>query len=44
VPIREAKLAQQLAYIEQEALFQTFIDLKKAYDTMDREHCLETLK
>jgi hypothetical protein len=37
----EAKLAQQLAYIEQEPLYQTFIDLKKAYDAMDRERCLE---
>ena len=36
----EAKLAQQLAYLEQEALFETFIDLRKAYDAMDQERCL----
>ena len=40
----EAKLAQQLAYIEQEALYETFIDLRKAYDAMDRERCLEILE
>jgi len=40
----EATLAQQLTYIEQEALFQTFIDLKKAYDSMDCERFLEIMK
>ena len=40
----EAKLAQQLAYLEQEALHTTFIDLHKAYDAMDRERCLKLLK
>ena len=40
----EAKLAQQLAFIEQEALYSTFIDLRKAYDAMDRERCLEILE
>ena len=40
----EAKLAQQFAYIEQAALYSTFIDLKKAYDAMDRERCLELLE
>ena len=39
----ESKLAQQLVFIEQEALHSVFIDLKKAYDTMDRERCLEIL-
>ncbi len=33
--ILELKLAQQLAYLEQEALFSTFIDVKKAYGAMD---------
>ena len=33
----KAKLAQQLAYLKQEALYETFIDLKKAHDAMDRE-------
>ena len=37
----KAKLAQQLAFLEQEALHSVFIDLKKAYDAMDRERCLE---
>ena len=40
----EAKLAQQLAFREQEALFETFIDLRKAYDAMDRGRCLEILE
>ena len=40
----EAKLAQQLAFIKQEALYSTFINLQKAYDAMDRERCLEILK
>ena len=36
----EAKLAQQLAYVEQEPLFGVYIDLRKAYDAMDRDRCL----
>jgi len=28
----EAKLAQQLAWMEQEPLYQVFVDLRKAYD------------
>ena len=39
----EVKLAQQLAYLEQGPLFGIFIDLKKAYDAMDRGRCLEIL-
>ena len=39
----EAKLAQQLAFLEQEALHSVLFNLKKAYDTMDRERCLEIL-
>ena len=34
--IMEAKLFQQLAYIEQCPLYAVFIDLQKAYDAMDR--------
>jgi hypothetical protein len=30
--------------LEQEALYATFIDLRKAYDAMDRERCLLLLK
>ena len=36
----EAKLAQQLAWMEQEPLYQVFVDLRKAYDHLDRERCL----
>ena len=39
----EAKLAQQLAFLEQEALHSVFVDLKKVYNAMDRERCLEIL-
>ena len=31
-------------FIKQEALYETFIDLRKAYDVMDRERCLEILE
>ena len=40
----EVKLAQQLAYIEQVPLYGVFIDLRKAYDAIDRGRCLEILK
>jgi hypothetical protein len=36
----KAKLAQQLAWMEQEPLYQVFVDLRKAYDHLDRERCL----
>ena len=39
----EAKLLQQLATIEQSALFKIFLDLRKAYDTLDRTRTLEIL-
>ena len=35
--IIEAKLAQQLAHLEQRPLFGIFLDLKNAFDAMDRE-------
>jgi hypothetical protein len=31
----EAKLVQQLAWMEQEQLYQVFVDLRKAYDHLD---------
>jgi hypothetical protein len=31
----EAKLAQQLAWVEQELLYQVYLDLRKAYDHLD---------
>ena len=40
----EAKLAQQLAGIAHKPLFQVFLDVRKAYDSLDRERCLEFLR
>ncbi|KAL7530161.1 hypothetical protein ACHAWF_003272, partial [Thalassiosira exigua] len=40
----EAKLAIQLARLEQHLLYGIFVDLKKAFDAMDRERCLHILK
>ena len=42
--IMELKLAQKLASIDQEALFLVFLDLRKAYDTMDWKRLLITLE
>jgi hypothetical protein len=42
--ILEAKLAQQLAHLEQEPLYGVFLDLKKAFDAMDQERCLLILE
>ena len=41
--IMEAKLAQQLACLEQVPLYGIFIDLRKAFDAMDRGRCLAIL-
>jgi len=41
--IIEAKLAQQLAHLEQMPFFGVFIDLKKAFDAMDQGRCLAIL-
>jgi hypothetical protein len=41
--IMEVKLNQQLAWVDQALLYQIYLDLKKAYDTLDRMQCLETL-
>ena len=41
--IIEAKLAQQLAHLKQRPFFGVFIDLKKAFDAMDRGRCLTIL-
>ncbi len=42
--ILEAKLAQQLAHLEQEPFYGVFLDLKKAFDAMDQERCLLILE
>jgi hypothetical protein len=42
--ILEAKQAQQLAHLEQEPFYGVFLDLKKAFDAMDRERCLLMLE
>jgi hypothetical protein len=41
--IMEVKLNQQLAWLDQALLYQIYLDLKKAYDTLDWTQCLETL-
>ncbi len=38
--VMEAKLAQQLAHLEQVPFYGVFLDLKKAFDSMDHERCL----
>jgi hypothetical protein len=40
----EAKLAQQLAHLEQAPFFRVFLDLKTVFDSMDRERCLLILE
>jgi hypothetical protein len=42
--IMEAKLSQQLAFLECTPAWGIFLDLHKAYDAMDRERCLDILK
>jgi hypothetical protein len=42
--ILEAKLAQQFAHLEQEPFYWVFLDLKKAFNAMDRERCLLILE
>ncbi len=38
--VMEAKLAQQLAHLEQVPFYGVFLDLKIAFDSMDRKRCL----
>ncbi len=38
--IMGVKLNQQLAWVDQAPLYQIYLDLKKAYDTLDRTRCL----
>jgi hypothetical protein len=39
----EAKLDQSLAWCDQSLLYQIYVDLKKAYDALDREQTLKIL-
>ncbi len=41
--IMEVKLQQQLAWVDQEPLYQIYLDLRKAYDALDRGQCLKIL-
>ena len=41
--IMEVKLAAQLGSLEQSPFFGIFVDLRKAYDAMDRDRCLKIL-
>ncbi len=40
----EPKLAQQLAWRNQCPLYEIYVDLKKAYDAIDRGHMMKILK
>ena len=40
----EAKLVQQLSYLELKPFYGVFLDLKKAFDSMDRECCILILE
>ena len=40
----KAKLDQQLAGLAHDPLFQVFLDVRKAYDSLDQERCLELLR
>ncbi len=42
--IIEAKLAQQLLYLELKSFYGVFLDLQKAFDAMDREQCILILE
>ena len=40
----EAKLAQQLAGFSHEPLFQVFLDVRKAYDSLESGGCMEIFR
>ena len=40
----EAKLAHQLAGLAHEPLFRVFVDVRKAYDSLDMDLCMENLR
>ena len=39
----DAKLIQKLTKIREEVVYEVFIKIRKAYDALDRERCLEIL-
>ena len=41
--IMEAKLEQQLAWIERDPLLQVFLNIRKAYDSLYQGRCMEIL-
>jgi hypothetical protein len=41
--IMKAKLNQQLAWVDQEPLYEIYLDLRKVYDALDWGQCLEIL-
>jgi hypothetical protein len=41
--IMEVKMQQQLMWVDQAPLYQIYLDLRKAYNTLDRGQCLEIL-
>ncbi len=41
--IMEVNLQQQLAWVDQEPLYQIYLDLRKAYDALDWGRCLKIL-
>ena len=42
--VMELKIAQELASIDQDSLFLVLLDVRKAYDTVDKERLLITLE
>ena len=39
----EAKMLQQLTSMKEEVLYKVFLDLKKVYDALGREHFMDIL-
>jgi hypothetical protein len=42
--IIEDKLAQQLSYLEMQSFYEVFLDLRKAFNAMNREQCIMILE
>ena len=39
----KVKLLQKFMAIREKVIYKVFLDLRKAYDTLDWEHCMETM-